>query len=852
MRAFSGSVDGVEEVGCDRAAKLILLELNSQICHHDRLYYGDDAPEISDGEFDALLQRATALESAWPSLEGTLEKLRTVGYKANVKFGTIPHDKRLLSLDNAFTSEGLDKYFSRCAKAVNGSSVADDRDDGGAMPSYVVEPKLDGLSLSLVYKQGRLFSAATRGDGSVGENVTANVINVGGIPQTLTTRSHGGQDGGTLPIDVNIRGEVYMARSSFESLNVKRRADNLTAFANPRNAAAGSLRQLDPTVSWSRPLSFVAYDVQGLEDSGDGTRSHTDALVWLDGVGFSTPHPRRSFGPGQEADVSELPAFLTLMLEERHKWAFDADGGVVKVDSWEQREVIGDGTRFPHWAIAYKFPAEQGVTSVVDIVVQVGRTGALTPVAVLSPVTIGGVVVERATLHNQDEVMRLGVRTGSRVRVERSGDVIPKIVNRIDSGDEDVALKRAKGRDCVADDYFQIPSTCPVCDSPTAKDEGGAIVRCTGGLACSAQAIERVLHFCSKEAADFQGLGPAIVEGLFEAGLVKEPADLYRLHALEEFRIDDEAVSEASDRARSKTRMLREEAKRTKAEAEGVAAAAAESGLEPCGASDSSGTAVSALEPSGFEAEEAFVLEKKGWGLKSVQALLGAVEGRRTLRYDRFLFGLGVRHVGIQTARDIAGSERFDTFDKLWSYLHGEAAAVQAESAMVDSDGIGAGAGAGAGADADACATPASSVDEREIAAELQLINGLGPKAATSLLALYTNTQSREAVQNLLREVTVESMPERPRTSEAGETLALTGRRVVFTGKLEAMSRPEAQKRCEALGGEALATVTRAANLVVAAGGIDSVKAKKAAQMGIEVMDEAQWLSMLRYNGLEY
>jgi DNA ligase (NAD+) len=830
----------MEEAGSECAAKLILLELNSQICHHDRLYYGDDAPEISDGEFDALLQRATALESAWPSLEGTLEKLRTVGYKANVKFGTIPHDKRLLSLDNAFTSEGLDKYFTRCAKAVNGSSVVGERDGAGAMLSYVVEPKLDGLSLSLVYKEGRLFSAATRGDGSVGENVTANVINVGGIPQTLTNHGHGSQDGGTLPIDVNVRGEVYMARSSFDNLNVERRADNLTAFANPRNAAAGSLRQLDPTVSWNRPLNFVAYDVQGLDSTSGSIRSHTDALVWLDGVGFSTPHPRRSFGPGQDADVSELPAFLSLMLEERHKWDFDADGGVVKVDCWEQREVIGEGTRFPHWAIAYKFPAEQGVTSVVDIVVQVGRTGALTPVAILSPVSIGGVVVERATLHNQDEVMRLGVRTGSRVRVERSGDVIPKIVSRIDGGDEDVALGRAEGRDCAADDYFQIPSTCPVCDSPTAKDEGGAIVRCTGGLACSAQAIERVLHFCSKEAADFKGLGPAIVEGLFDAGLVKEPADLYRLHALEEFRIDDEAVSEASDRARSKARMLREEVKRTKAETKGAAAAAVESGLGPGGASDSAGTAVSALEPS--EVVEAFVLEKKGWGLKSVQALLGAVEGRRTLRYDRFLFGLGVRHVGIQTARDIAGSDRFDTFEKLWSYLRGEAAAaVQAESALVDSDDI---------SDAGARATP-ESIDGREIAAELQTINGLGPKAATSLLALYTNTQSREAVESLLREVTVVSMPERPRTFEAGEALALTGRRVVFTGKLETMSRPEAQKYCEALGGEALAAVTRAANLVVAAGGIDSVKAKKAAQMGIEVMDEAQWLCVLRDNGLE-
>ena len=713
-----GEVD-VDSLSRNEARKR-LEDLSRRIARANAAYHRDDAPEISDADYDALKRLNSAIEARFPDLKRSDSPTEQVGAAPSETFQKVTHAVPMLSLGNAFDDGDL-ADFDRSVRSYLGLSDA-------APLAYTAEPKIDGLSLSLRYEDGRLIHAATRGDGATGENVTANALTITDIPANISD----------APDVLEVRGEVYMSHADFAALNARQAEAEGKTFANPRNAAAGSLRQLDSGVTASRPLRFYAY-AWG-EVSAPLAETQLEAIKRLAALGFSTnPLTQLCDGP------QDLLAHYKEIEAGRAELGYDIDGVVYKVNDLLLQARLGFRSTTPRWAIAHKFPAELAWTRLEGIDIQVGRTGALSPVARLSPVTVGGVVVSNATLHNEDyiagrdargETIREGkdIRIGDWVQVYRAGDVIPKIA------DVDLS-KRPEGAL-----PYDFPHVCPECESEAIREEGDAVRRCTGGLICPAQAVEKLKHFVSRAAFDIEGLGAKQVEQFFEDGWIKEPADIFTLE----------------ERFGSGPQQLK---------------------------------------------------NREGWGAKSAENLFRAIAEKRTIPFQRFLFGLGIRHLGEVAAKDLA--REFGTWDalsKAADLASGERAATE-----------------GAGKDA-LSASPAWS--------EFLAIDGVGDTLTRSLVTTLAQAHERESIERLVAHLTIEAP-----AAQATES-PVAGKTVVFTGALEKMTRAEAKARAEALGARVSGSVSAKTDLVVAGPGAGS-KAKKAADLGIETIDEDAWLALI-------
>jgi DNA ligase (NAD+) len=665
-----------------------LMRLAKQIAYHNRRYHAEDTPEISDAEYDALVRRNNELEAAFPHLVRADSPNNLVGAAVDGSgLKKITHAKRMMSLDNAFEAQDVHDFVARVRRFLN---LAPDAD-----VALTAEDKIDGLSLSLRYENGHLIQAATRGDGSVGEDVTANVAYISDIPQQLT---------GDVPDIFEIRGEVYMAKSDFAAINEAQKAKDGKLFANPRNAAAGSLRQKDAKVTASRPLRFFAHgwgEVSGLPAE---TQSDVMAAVAAWGVPVSPLLVR-------VAHSGDALAHYAGIERQRADLAYDIDGVVYKVDRLDWQERLGFVAKSPRWAVAHKFPAEQAETTLELIDIQVGRTGKLTPVGRLTPVTVGGVVVSNVTLHNRDEIARLGVRPGDRIVVQRAGDVIPQIVENLT-------------RDAERAPYL-FPAQCPECGSEAVAEEGEVDVRCTGGLICPAQRVQRLIHFVSRGALDIEGLGEKTIQEFFDLGWLESPADIFRLRS-----------------------------------------------------------------------RRADILSRDGWQDKSVDNLLAAIEAKRAPDGAKLLFGLGVRHIGAVTARDL-----FKAFGTVQEVGNVGLRLAQGDEAAV---------------------------------ADVTAIDGVGGAVAEALGDFFHEPHNRSVWNDLLNEITPPAYVSNVRES------AWTGKTIVFTGKLETMSRDEAKAQAEALGAKSAGSVSAKTDLVVAGPGAGS-KLKQATALGISVIDEAEW-----------
>lgn len=669
-----------------------LMRLAKAIAHHNKLYHGQDAPEISDPEFDALMRRNAELEAEFPHLVRDDSPSSAVGHEvAASPLGKVQHEVRMMSLDNAFSDAEVAEFVARVRRFL---ALPDD-----APLAFTAEDKIDGLSCSLRYEKGILVRAATRGDGQVGEDVTPNVATIADIPQQLA---------GDAPELFEIRGEVYMSRDDFAALNAAQHDTGGKLFANPRNAAAGSLRQKDASVTAKRPLKFWAWGWGAASAIPGATQAEVMQHISAWGVPVS-PYVRRC------ENLEDMLAHYAEIARERANLPYDIDGVVYKVDQLDYQQRLGFVAKAPRWAIARKFPAEQAETTLESIDIQVGRTGKLTPVGRLAPVLVGGVTVTNVTLHNRDEIVRLGVRPGDRVQIQRAGDVIPQVVEN---------LTRGEPRD-----PYVFPDHCPECGSEAVAEDGEVDVRCTGGLICPAQRTERLKHFVSRGALDIEGLGEKTIDQFFALGWLESPADIFRLKA----RRDD-------------------------------------------------------------------ILALEGWQDKSVDKLLEAVDNKREPDAARLLFGLGIRHVGAVTARDLL--RNFETLAALRN------AVMKAQS------------------------------EESDAALDLRSIDGVGPVVVEALGDFFHEPHNVTVWEDLLSEVTPP-----PYIVETLQS-PVTGKTVVFTGKLETMSREEAKAQAERLGGKAAGSVSAKTDLVVAGPGAGS-KLKKAADLGIEVIDEAAWAQIV-------
>ncbi|PJG48945.1 DNA ligase (NAD(+)) LigA [Sphingobium sp. LB126] len=696
-----------------------LMRLAREIARHNRLYHDQDEPEIADADYDALVRENNALEAAFPHLIRSDSPNAQVGVAPTSALRKVQHAVRMMSLDNGFADEDIAEFVARVRRFL---ALPED-----APVALTAEPKIDGLSCSLRYEKGELVLAATRGDGTTGEDVTANVRTIPDIPQRLT--------GDAIPDLFEVRGEVYMAKADFVALNERLLAEaddpeKARQFANPRNAAAGSLRQKDAAVTASRPLRFLAHGwgevsavpaqtqlgvMQAIASWGLPV---SDRLTCVDTLESLIAHYRAI-----EAARADLP--------------FDIDGVVYKVDrlDWQQR--LGFVAKAPRWAIAHKFPAERAQTTLEAIDIQVGRTGKLTPVGRLTPVTVGGVVVSNVTLHNADEIARLGVRPGDRIVVQRAGDVIPQVVDNL-TRDEPRAP-------------FAFPDHCPVCHSEAVREEGEVDIRCTGGLICAAQRFERLRHFVGRAALDIEGLGEKSIEEFLDLGWITEPADIFRLRS---HRTD--------------------------------------------------------------------LLGREGWKEKSVDNLLAAIEAKRRPDAARLLFGLGIRHIGAVTARDLL---------KRYTTLPGIHALAQQVIALREAT------------------VPAEGEEESRFRNRLDKaiaehigVENVGSAVGHALADFFHEPHNVEVWNDLLSEV---SPPDYVVETTAS---AVTGKTVVFTGKLETMSRDEAKAQAERLGAKAAGSVSAKTDLVVAGPGAGS-KLKQAAALGIDVIDEAAWAEIVKAAG---
>jgi DNA ligase (NAD+) len=682
-----------------------LARLAKEIAHHDALYYRKDAPEISDAAYDALRKRNEAIEGRFPYLVRDDSPSLKVGAAPVEAFGKVVHRVPMLSLGNVFDDEGVRDFIDRVRRFLGL--------DADAELAFTTEPKIDGLSITLRYEAGRLVQAATRGDGYEGENVTANVRTIGDIPEAVKAKN--------FPDPFEVRGEIYMSHSAFQALNAEQEKASNRLFANPRNAAAGSLRQLDSKITAARPLRFFAYSW------GEAAKLPADTQWGVYEAMAAWGFPLNPLAK-LTSSVDEMLGTYREIEEGRAGLDYDIDGIVYKLDRLDLQERLGFVSRSPRWAIAHKFPAEKATTVLRDIEIQVGRTGALTPVAKLEPVTVGGVVVQNATLHNEDEIERKDVRIGDTVIVQRAGDVIPQIFGAVQD-------KRPKGAK-----RFKFPDLCPACGSHAVREvdektgKRDAVRRCTGGLICPAQRVERLKHFVSRNAFDIEGLGEKRIQELYDDGTIQSPPQIFTL------------------------------AEKDKA-AEGKLA------------------------------------EREGWGALSAQKLFAAIKARRNVKLDRFIYALGIRHVGEITARLLARN-----------YGTAEAFLKSMLAAGKDRDG--------------------------EAFAELDNIEGIGPTVAAAIADFFAEPHNVEVVEELLEQVS-------PQALEAVDHGSpVSGKTVVFTGTLEQMTRSEAKARAERLGAKVAGSVSKNTDYVVAGPGAGS-KLKNAKDLGVQVLSEDGWLKLI-------
>jgi DNA ligase (NAD+) len=662
-----------------------LMRLAKEIARHDKLYHDQDSPEISDAEYDALVRENRELEERFPQLIRADSPSKRLGAAPTTALAKVAHARPMLSLENAFATEEVGEFVARVKRFL--ALPAD------AFVAFTAEPKIDGLSCSLRYERGELVLAATRGDGAVGEDVTPNVRTIGDIPQHIAG----------APDVLEVRGEVYMSKADFEALNERQEASGGKIFANPRNAAAGSLRQKDPSITAARPLRILAHGWGEL--SGPLADTQYEAMKRIESLGIPVSELLVRCN-----DLDEMLAHYRAIEKARADLPFDIDGVVYKVDRLDLQERLGFVARAPRWGLAHKFPAEKAETTLEAIDIQVGRTGKLTPVGRLTPVGVGGVIVANVTLHNRDEIERLGLRIGDRVRIQRAGDVIPQVVEN---------LTRDEPRE-----PYVFPDHCPECQSEAVSEEGEVDVRCTGGLICPAQRFERLRHFVSRGALDIEGLGEKSIAEFIEVGWLHSPADIFRLRN-----------------------------------------------------------------------HRAELLGREGWKEKSVDNLLAAIEAKRRPDGPRFLFGLGIRHVGIVTAKDLL--KCFGTIEELRRVALSEGGE-----------------------------------------AELSSVQGVGPVVAEALVDFFHEAHNREALDDLLSEVSPQAF-----VSDARQT-EWSGKTIVFTGSLETMSRDEAKAQAERLGARAAGSVSAKTDLVVAGPGAGS-KLKKAEELGIRVINEAEWAQIV-------
>ena len=688
-------------------AKVELARLAERIAAANTSYHVADAPDITDADYDALKRRNAAIEDRFPDLKRSDSPSEQVGAAPADGFSKISHAVPMLSLSNVFDDDEVTEFDGRIRKYLGLG--------GDAALAYTAEPKIDGLSLSLRYEAGELVQAATRGDGAVGENVTANARTIADIPQELEN----------APDVLEVRGEVYMSHPDFEALNARQAQAGQKVFANPRNAAAGSLRQLDAAITRARPLRFLAYAWGALSDPLADTQS--DAIKRLKALGFQT-NPLTALCDGPEQMIDHYRNIE----QQRAALGYDIDGVVYKVNDLALQARLGFRSTTPRWATAHKFPAELAWTRLEAIDIQVGRTGALSPVARLVPVTVGGVVVSNATLHNEDYIagrdnkggeIRSGkdIRVGDWVQVYRAGDVIPKVA--------DVDLTK-RPQDAMP---FQMPDHCPQCDSAATREPGDAVRRCSGGLICPAQAVEKLKHFVGRSAFDIDGLGAKQVEQFYTDGWIAEPADIFEL--------------------RSRY-----------------------------------GQGMQQLK------------NREGWGEKSANNLFDAIDARRQIGLGRVIFSLGIRHVGE------AASNLLAAYFGNW-----ETFSMAMRSAEVGN--------------------PAWD--------DLISIDGVGSVMASALVTAFHQDAEIASIDRLVAHLNIQDAAQ-PDTS--GSPVA--GKTVVFTGTLEKMTRAEAKARAETLGAKVSGSVSAKTDLLVAGPGAGS-KAKKAAELGIETLDEDGWLDLI-------
>ncbi len=670
--------------------------LSLQLAAHDRAYFEDDAPTISDAAYDALRKELLELEADHTELLTAQSPSQKVGTTTSGKFAKIKHRVPMLSLNNGFSDEDVHEFVARVRRFL---ALADD------VPlAFTAEPKIDGLSLSLRYEKGKLFEAATRGDGAEGEDVTANAMTVKDIPHTLK---------GNVPDVIEVRGEIYMRNVDFAAMNAKRVAEGDKVRANPRNAAAGSLRQQDAAITATRPLKFYAY---AWGEAPELPASTQYDVVEAFGTWGLAVNPLMKLCHS----VDDMLAHYRFIEAQRATLGYDIDGVVYKVNDLGLQQRLGFVSRAPRWGLAHKFSAEQATTILEKIEIQVGRTGSLTPVARLKPVTVGGVVVSNATLHNEDEITRKDVREGDTVVVQRAGDVIPQVVN--------VVLEKRPASSAP----YVFPTECPICKAHAVRDEkaGGkldVVRRCTGGLTCAAQAVERLKHFSSRLAFDIEGLGDKIIEEFYADGLVRQPQDIFTLEAKHKGQIAG----------------------------------------------------------------------REGWGESSEANLFAAITARRNVGLDRFIFGLGIRHVGETTARVLARA-------------YGNAERFVAQMIAAD------------------------AATGNEAWHELTSHDGIGDVVAEAVVQFFDEQHNVDVVQALLTHVT-------PRALEAVSTSSpVAGKTVVFTGALERMTRDEAKAMAERLGAKVAGSVSKKTDLLVAGPKAGS-KLKDAEKHGVEVIDENEW-----------
>ncbi len=693
----------VEELN-ETQAKAELARLASVIAVHDAHYHGQDAPIISDAEYDVLRQRNLALEERFPHLQRADSPDLRVGAAALEGFEKSTHARPMLSLNNAFTAEDVTDFCDSARKFLG--MTADEP------LHFTAEPKIDGVSITLRYENGEFVSGATRGDGFVGENVTENLRTIRDIPAMLK--------GAGVPRIIDVRGEIYISHDDFAALNARQGADGKPAFMNPRNAAAGSLRQLDPAITAQRPLRFFAYAWGEISDFPANTQM--EMIGGFKGWGLPVnPEMRLCKNP------DDMLAVYTRLQEKRALLGYDIDGVVYKVDRLDFQERLGFRSRSPRWAIAHKFPAEQAQTVLEAIEIQVGRTGALTPVAKLRPVTVGGVVVSNASLHNEDEIKRKDIRIGDTVIVQRAGDVIPQIV-------EVVLDKRP-----AASAPFVFNRICPACGSDAVRETDAksgkedAVWRCPNRVLCPAQVVERLRHFVSRDAFDIEGLGEKQIAFFFEQGLIRDFADIFTLQA----------------RDATQARKLR---------------------------------------------------DHDGWGELSAANLFKAIAARREIALERFIYALGIRHVGHNNARLLA--RHYHSFDGL-------------RKAMI------------AAADPDSAACH-----------ELLAIDGIGETLAKSVIEYFSEQRIMTAIDALLDEIEVLDFIAPAATSP------IAGKTVVFTGSMEKMSRDEAKARAQSLGAKVAGSVSAKTDYVIAGADAGS-KLKKANALGLKVLGEDEWLALI-------